>query len=688
MLICAADGYPRIPQRTHPQQDEWVLPFEVVPIINIPEFGDASAPKVCADLKIKSQNERDKLDEAKKLTYLKGFTDGVLLVGPHRGEAVRDAKAVVRQEMVAAGLALVYSEPEKPVTSRSGDDCVVALTDQWYLEYGEEEWRRLALDCLARMETYHEETRHAFEGTLGWLRQWACSRAFGLGSRIPWDDTFLIESLSDSTVYMAYYTVAHLLQRGDMFGADRSAVDPALLTDDVWDAVLLGAPLPAASAFPRELLERMRREYAFWYPFDLRVSGKDLIQNHLTFSIYNHTAIFPPDRWPCAMRCNGHLLLNNAKMSKSTGNFKTLEQALQEYGADAMRFALADAGDTLDDANFLDETANAAILKLTKDLAWAEEMLAPGAALRRGGEAGAFADRVFANELDVACARAAEAFERMQFREALKCGFYDLQNARDSYRVMCGEEGMHPALVRRFVEVQCKLLAPICPHYAEHVWSELLGGQGTVLKSGWPAARPPDLVLQRAGQHLQDCISEWRKNMAKATAAPKGKGGAAAAAANAAPAQAVTRLEVFVAEQYGGWQEVVLGILEASFDASAKAFPPDTQLLDKVKASPLAAQADFKAVLKQVMPFLKFKMEEARGAVGPAALQARLPFDERELFESNREFIRRSLGLEAVGVHLTGTPEAAAAPAAAKVDQATPGKPAVSFVLAAAAAAQ
>lgn len=37
------------------------------------------------------------------------------------------------------------------------------------------------------------------------------------------------------------------------------------------------------------------------------------------------------------MRCNGHLMLNSEKMSKSTGNFKTLRQAMQEYGSDAMR---------------------------------------------------------------------------------------------------------------------------------------------------------------------------------------------------------------------------------------------------------------------------------------------------------------------------------------------------------------
>ncbi|KAF6154116.1 hypothetical protein GIB67_009816 [Kingdonia uniflora] len=52
-------------------KDEWVLPFEVIPNINIPEFGDKAAKKVCIDLKIKNQNEKDKLAEAKRLTYLK-----------------------------------------------------------------------------------------------------------------------------------------------------------------------------------------------------------------------------------------------------------------------------------------------------------------------------------------------------------------------------------------------------------------------------------------------------------------------------------------------------------------------------------------------------------------------------------------------------------------------------------------
>ena len=62
------------------------------------------------------------------------------------------------------------------------------------------------------MNTYGKETRNAFEGVLDWLKEWACARTYGLGTKLPWDHTFMVESLSDSTIYMSYYTFAHLLQ--------------------------------------------------------------------------------------------------------------------------------------------------------------------------------------------------------------------------------------------------------------------------------------------------------------------------------------------------------------------------------------------------------------------------------------------------------------------------------------------
>ena len=656
-------------------KDEWVLPFEPLPIINIPEFGDTCAPTVCATLKIRSQNDRALLDEAKHRTYLKGFTDGVLLVGPHAGKPVRDIKTVVRAELIAAGEAMPYCEPETPVVSRSGDECVVALTDQWYLQYGEESWRAQTAAALEKMDTVHSEARNQFEATLGWLRQWACSRSFGLGTRIPWDPDFLIESLSDSTIYMAYYTVAHLLQRGDLYGKDQGVVSPDLLTDAVWDAIFLGGPEPPADAFPRELLHSMRTEFEFWYPFDLRVSGKDLIQNHLTFCLYSHTAIFPERQWPRAMRCNGHLLLNGDKMSKSTGNFKTLQQACAEYGADAVRIALADAGDGMDDANFEEATANAAILRLTRELAWAEEMLSAASAGELRSDDGAaltFADRAFAADMDAAVHSAAQNYEASQFRDALKAAYFDLHNARDAYRALAGTQGLHVALVMRYIELSSRLLAPIAPHYAEHVWTSLLKRDGSVLQAGWPEAKQPDASLRAAAAYVSTVVADWRRSSTKLVAPPKSKGGA--------PTSRVSRIDAYVAPRFVGWQESCLKVLAARYDPVGNLFPPEGGMLDAVKASLPGAQADDKAVLKLIMPFMKYKIDEARSGAGARALALTASFDEVAVLVETSPYIRRTLGLDQFEVHVLADAAAvAAAPASAKADAATPGHPAAHF---------
>ena len=55
----------------------------------------------------------------------------VLTVGPHSGKKVQEAKKLIQREMVASGEAVLYQEPERTVMTRSGDQCVVALTDQW-----------------------------------------------------------------------------------------------------------------------------------------------------------------------------------------------------------------------------------------------------------------------------------------------------------------------------------------------------------------------------------------------------------------------------------------------------------------------------------------------------------------------------------------------------------------------------
>ena len=326
--------------------DEMVMGYEVIPIMTIAGYGDTAAVAICDELKIKSQNDRDALAKAKETIYLKGFYDGVLIVGDFKGQKVKDAKQKIKDQLVERGEVVIYFEPEKRVVSRSGDECVVALCDQWFLDYGEEKWKHDTMNHLKCMELYSPEIRHQFEMTLDWLKNWACSRSYGLGIRLPWDPQWLIESLSDSTIYMAYYTIAHLLQEGVFDGSkgNKLGIKPEHMTSEVFDYVFLGHDMPKCD-ISEENLKTLRNEFLYWYPLNLRCSGKDLVPNHLTFSLYTHCAIFKPEMCPRAMRANGFLMLNGEKLSKSTGNFKTLSDGIDQYSADGIRFALADAGD-------------------------------------------------------------------------------------------------------------------------------------------------------------------------------------------------------------------------------------------------------------------------------------------------------------------------------------------------------
>lgn len=97
----------------------------------------------------------------------------------------------------------------------------------------------------------------------------------------------------------------------------RLFVRPEQLSDAFWDYVLLGVPFDEQQCrVPRPVADKCRNEFAFWRAPDMRVSGKDLIQNHLTFYVFNHVAIFGDDKskWPKGIRANGHLLLNSEKV--------------------------------------------------------------------------------------------------------------------------------------------------------------------------------------------------------------------------------------------------------------------------------------------------------------------------------------------------------------------------------------
>ncbi len=453
--------------------DDMVLPYPVVPIISIEGYGEASAVFMCEKLKIKSFNDKAKLAEAKDETYLKGFNFGIMSIGPHKGMKVSEAKPVIKQEMIDAGQACLYYEPESRVISRTNDECVVAATDQWYLAYGEESWSQSVKQHVLNPDSFNAYDPSAlgkYEYTIDWLKEWACTRQFGLGTYLPWDPVWVIESLSDSTIYMAYYTIAHILQGNDNLNGDSSKspgkVDPKDLTIDVFNYIYRNGPLPDPCNISPDVLNQMRAEFRYWYPMNLRVSAKDLIPNHLTMALFNHAAIWEdePGLWPRGYYTNGHVLVDAEKMSKSKGNFLMMDETVDKYTADATRFACADAGDSLDDANFSRETADAAIVSLSNEETWITETI--NSTDLRHGELN-FMDQVLQNETNRLITACGESFAAMQFREGLQHGWFEMMLARNEYRSWCQDSGIgfHQDVIRKWVDSVVILICPVCPHW-------------------------------------------------------------------------------------------------------------------------------------------------------------------------------------------------------------------------------
>jgi leucyl-tRNA synthetase len=395
---------------------EWAE-LEIVPLIDTPSYGNLAAKHLVETMKINSPKDAAQLAQAKDLAYSEGFYKGKMLVGEFKGQSVQDAKDKVRKSLIDSGDAFPFADPSGKVVSRSADECVVAYLGQWFLNYGENdrEWQQTVIDYVNNgLNCYVRETTNQFNANLEWLNRWACARTYGLGTKLPWDKKFLVESLSDSTIYMAYYTISHLLH-SDIFGSKpgKLNIKPEQMTDEVWDCIYhkkqISEDLIKASGISEESFQTMRREFEYWYPLDMRVSGKDLIPNHLTFMLYIHLALFPREYWPRSVRSNGHLLLNGAKMSKSTGNFLTLSEAVKKFGADATRIALADAGDGIEDANFEEKGANGAIMRMHTLKEWIEEVIQDPNL--RTGPAEAIWDKLFDDEMNTLVHEAKQHYE-------------------------------------------------------------------------------------------------------------------------------------------------------------------------------------------------------------------------------------------------------------------------------------
>ncbi|MDQ3881652.1 MAG: leucine--tRNA ligase, partial [Thermoproteota archaeon] len=247
-----------------------------------------------------NKNNNERLEKATSDLYSHEFYRGKMMqnTGRFAGMTVAVAKNEIREYLLQSGLAeTIYELVNKPVRCRCGTECVVKLlNDQWFLNYKDEQWKQLAHTCLNKMDILPQDIRQEFDYVIDWLRERACARKSGLGTKLPWDKEWIVESLSDSVIYMAYYVIAKYVNSRDIGDENEN------ITDAFFDYVLLG--ISSADQVAKECkvathtVEQIRNEFNYFYPVDSRHSGRDLVPNHLTFFIFNHVAIFDRKKWP------------------------------------------------------------------------------------------------------------------------------------------------------------------------------------------------------------------------------------------------------------------------------------------------------------------------------------------------------------------------------------------------------
>ena len=136
-----------------------------------------------------------------------------------------------------------------------------------------------------------------------------------------------------------------------------------------------------------------------------------------------------------------------------------------------------------------------------------------------------------------------------------------MQMSRDWYREVTSDIGMNADLVKYWIRVSCLLITPIAPHFAEHIWSELLKETDTVQRALWPEpTQPMDRAILESGQYMRGTLKAMRdseaamlKKLSKAKNAPYDP-------------KKPKSVRIYVATSFPEWQDKVVSIVKEAYD--------------------------------------------------------------------------------------------------------------------------
>jgi leucyl-tRNA synthetase len=492
---------------------EDVRNIHIIGMIHMEGYGEFPAKDAVERRDIKSQAESVKLEEATQEIYKAEFYDGVMRdnCAQFSGRMIKDVKDDVVAWMKTINRADVMYEPDqRPVICRCGTNVQVGVfAGQWFLDYQSPGWKEMARRALRNMGIIPEAFRNLFEATFDWLTQRPCARRRGIGTRLPFDPDWIIESLSDSTIYMAYYTISHHIRNNKL--------KPSQLTYDFFDYVFLGNSTPAkvskATGIDVDLLKKMHDEFMYWYPNDQRHTAPSHISNHLSFAIFHHVAIFPEKHWLKLITLSEHMNMESKKMSKSKGNVIPLVEIPEKYGADIFRMYVVSAAEpgTLMDWRERDVPTMKNRMRQFIDITTKYAKKTPRAYTKK--EKPTIATRWMlsrANSLVSICTNMIDAFKLREYAIHASSEMIRAINHYLNREDIPKEE--REGTMAYVCDIWVRLLAPITPHICEELWSKM-GHDDYVSLSPWPMAdrKMVDRDIETAQQVVESTIRDIRE---------------------------------------------------------------------------------------------------------------------------------------------------------------------------------
>jgi leucyl-tRNA synthetase len=475
-------------KKTHPSLAAGI---ELIPIIESKGYGTFPAKEICERMGIRDQGEIEKLEEATAEIYKVGFHTGRMITGPYKGQRVTDAKDLMKEDLIRQGKADTMWSFSEPVVCRCGENVVVKKFDnQWFIKYSDRDLTDKSKDYAPGMSIYPKEYKDELPGVLDWFDDRPCARQGSwLGTKFPLDESWIIEPISDSTLYPMYYIVSLYENSGK--------IKPEEMTDAFFDYVFLGAGAPA-----RVEWARVRKDFEYWYPLDINLGGKEHKTVHFPVFLMNHVAVLPGTLWPKGIFVNWWVTGGAGKISKSKGGAEPIPEAIEKYSVDAMRLYYCHIAQSFLDIEWEPEMVLKYKDSLNRSYLLAESLLA-------AEDARSLVDAWVELNFNKRLERASLAMEEYDFRTAADEVFFGVARDLQWYK---RRGGANRDLLKELLGKWFRLWAPFAPHLAEEAWHSLLGHKGLVSVEKWPAlfATKADESVNTGEELVERVLSDIR----------------------------------------------------------------------------------------------------------------------------------------------------------------------------------